>query len=425
VIVVVESSFALPLVSIAITFRAGSASDPVGKEGLARVTARMLRRGAGGLSANEVEEAIDVLGGELSSDVGVSWTAYGMDVIERNVDEFVSRAASVLGEPTFDKAELEKLLRESEGELIEARDNDRGLAGRAFRRGIFDGHLYGRRTAGTIASLRSITRSDVVDFYARHINRANAVVAISGHVTELRARELAEALVAKLPEGEATPDPVTEPPRKTGRRLFFVDKPERTQTQLYIGGMGTLPRDPDHVALHVSNTIFGGTFTARLMQEVRSKRGWSYGASSRLGVERHRESFSIWTAPAAADAAACLALELELFEAWVNDGVTNDELTFTKSYLTRSHVFDIDTAGKRVHQKADAKVLDLPDGYHERYLEHVAAVTKDAADRAVRERLSTTDLVIAVVGTYAELGAAIEAAIPNLASTTVLPHDFE
>jgi zinc protease len=423
--VYVEPNHELPLVSFSLAFRAGSASDPEGKEGLARVTARLLRRGAAGLGAFEVEAMLDALGGEMTNDVGLSLTTFGFEAIERNVDVFVERAGAILAGPAFDESELGRLLRESEGELVEARDNDRGLAYRALRRALFAGHPYGRRGAGSVASLRAITRDDVVAYYARHYNRANAIVAVSGDVTPERGAELAARLVAGLPEGPATPDPVPEPPPRPGRHLVFVDKPERTQTQLYIGSLGTHPADDDHLPLHVSSTVFGGTFTSRLMSEVRSKRGWSYGAYARLPIERHRETFTIWTAPADKDAAACLALELELLTAWHAGGVTPRELAFVKNYLARSHVFEIDTASKRVHQRLEADAYALPPNYHEGYVAGVKAVTKDAADASVRQRLDPSRLVITLVGTHDALGAAIEKAAGPLDSSTVLPFDFE
>ncbi len=261
--------------------------------------------------------------------------------------------------------------------------------------------------------------------YARTFTRENAVVAVSGDVTEAEGHALAERLLHGLPEGARVPDPVPPPTARPGRHLVFVDKPDRTQTQMVIGGLGTDAHDADHVPLFVANTAFGGTFTSRLMQEVRAKRGWSYGASSRVGFDRQRDAFTMWTAPAAGDAPACLALELDLLHTFREGGVTEEELEFVKRYLVRSHAFDIDTARKRVHQKLEADLYALPEGYHERYVEHVLAVDRAAAHTAVRARLSEDDLVIGVVGTYAEIGDAIAKAIPGLASVTVAPFDLE
>lgn len=420
-----EPSAALPLVSVVIAFRSGSAHDPPGKEGLARSVARMLRRGAERLSSQDIEQAIDALGGELATGASMSATTVQFEVIRRSLDRFVDLVGTLLAKPAFDEAELARLMREAEAELIEAQDSDASLASRAFRRTLFRGHAYGRRAAGRIQALRTITRADVRAFYERHYTRKNAVVAVSGAVTEAEAEAIAERLLGGLPEGELVADPVLAPERRPGRHLVFVDKPARTQTQMLVGGLGTDPRDADHFALLVANTAFGGTFTSRLMQEVRAKRGWSYGASSRVGFDRQRDAFTMSTAPAATDAAACLALELELLHALREGGVTAGELEFVKRYLVRSHAFEIDTAKKRVHHKLEAALLDLPAGYHERYLEQIEAVPLGAAALAVRARLSEDDLVVSVVGTYAELGDAIAAAIPRLASVEVLPFDFD
>lgn len=424
-LVFVEQSPALPLVSVLVSFRSGAAHDPPGREGLARICARMLRRGAAGYTANQIEETIDALGGELGADVAVSASSVHLEVIKRSLDRFAEVGATILSHPTFDERELTRLLREAEAELIEARDSDRSLCSRAFRRTLFAGHPYGRRVAGTIPALRSITRDDVAAFYARHYTRRNAIVAVSGDVDPDEARALAARLLEGLPEGEPVADPVPPPQGRAGRRLVFVDKPERTQTQMVIGGLGTDARDPDHFPLLVANTVFGGTFSSRLMQEVRAKRGWSYGAYSRVGFDRQRDAFTMWTAPAAGDAAGCLGLQLELLHAFREQGITEDELRFVKGYLVRSHAFEIDTARKRVHQKLEEALFDLPPGYHERYLEAVEAVTVESANAAVRARIPEDDLVVGVVGTHSEIGSALAQVIPGLAGVEVLPHDFE
>jgi zinc protease len=423
--VLIEPSFALPLVTISVVFRSGVTSDPIGKEGLARIAARMVRRGGAGLRAHEVEEAIDELGGEFGSEVGYGWTAFSMEVIGRNVDAFVDLMSRLLASPSFDQDELSRLLREAEGEIVEARDNDRALAGRAFRRALFAGHPLSRRASGSLASLRTITRDDVVGHYTKTVCRSHALVALAGPLSEERARGLAERLLAGLPEGAPSPIELPEPAVKPGRHLVFVDKPERTQTQMYIGSLGTRPDDPDHTAFLVGNTVLGGTFTARLMREVRSARGWSYGAYSRLGVDRHREAFSLWTAPAAGDAPPCLALELELLDTWRRDGVTPEELAFTQSYMGHSYVFEIDTAQKRLQQRVDADLISLPSDYHSGYVERVRAVTLDQVNQAIQRRIDPANLVITVVGTYSEIGDKIVAAIPGLSGTQIVPFDAE
>jgi zinc protease len=204
-----------------------------------------------------------------------------------------------------------------------------------------------------------------------------------------------------------------------------VDKPDRTQTQILIGGLGTHPADPDHTALVVANCIFGGTFTARMTREIRSKRGWSYGAYSSLPYDRRRQAFSMWTFPKATDAAPCIRLELELLRQWCDAGVTQRELAWAKRYLVRSHAFAIDTASKRVGLQLEERVYSLPEGYFKDWLDRIQAVTLEQANAAVRARISPENLLVTVVGTEADIGGAIRDAIDGLGSSHVVRFDSD
>jgi zinc protease len=159
------------------------------------------------------------------------------------------------------------------------------------------------------------------------------------------------------------------------------------------------------------------------MREVRSKRGWSYGASARLGVDRHRQSFAMWTFPAATDAATCLRLELELLEAFVNQGITPKELSFIQRYLMRSRAFDVDTASKRLHQALDVGVLGLPSDYHSSYLVKVGAVTCEDANAAVRARIHPEDALVVVVGTADSILGQVRDSIDGLLEHEVVSFD--
>jgi zinc protease len=168
--------------------------------------------------------------------------------------------------------------------------------------------------------------------------------------------------------------------------------------------------------------VFGGAFTARLMREVRSERGWSYGASSRLAIDRVRDAWSMWTFPAATDAAACIGLQLQLMEAWVEGGITDEELSFGKSYLVKSYAFATDTADKRLEQAVEVELYDLPRDYFSGYTTRIEAVTSEEVKRAVATRLDPRDLALSVVATDADIGEALRA-LPGVESTEVVPFD--
>jgi zinc protease len=420
-----EASHLVPLVTIVITLRSGSVDDPADKSGLARIAMRMLRRGCEGMTSEQIDFRIDALGAEMAVDTSPSTVGIQAQVIARNVDAFVELVARLLATPTFPEEELGKLRRETVAEIIEARDSDRVVAQKALQRTLFDGHPYGRNPGGTIPGVEAIGRQDVLEYYRRFVVQSNVVVAMAGDVTAERAPDLARRIVAGLPRGQAPVDTVPEPTMRAGRHLLMVDKPDRTQTQILVATLGTSGHDEDHVPLVVANAVFGGTFTSRLMREVRSKRGWSYGANARTVLDRRRQAWVMWTFPAAEDAAPCLKLTLELMAAWVESGVTPREVAFIQRYLVRSHAFEVDTAAKRLSQALDVELLSLPADYYTAWTERVRGVTAEQCSAAVRKRIDPRNLLSVVVGTAAQVLEPLKAAVSDLADTSVVPFDAE
>jgi len=421
--VLLETSRALPLVSISIGLKTGSLLDAPGKEGTTRLLSRLMRRTAGGLEPQVIDTRIDSLGASLSADVVHSTMVFQATVISRSLDAFVDLLVDVLARPGLATAELERLQRETLAELKDSLDDDRSLARRFFRRRFFGSHPYGRSVTGTAKTVPEIGAADVKSIFERAFVRDNLIFAFSGDLDAQRASAIAQRISDALPTASAPLDDTPEPVAVPGRRLVLVDKPERTQTQILIGCLGSHTRDDDHVALLVANTIFGGTFTARMTQEVRSKRGWSYGAYSNMPFDRRRQSFSMWTFPKADDAGPCLKLELDMLRELREKGVTKAELSWAKRYMVRSHCFAIDTAAKRVGLELDQTLYDLPPDYYAHYLERVQAVTLEQVNLAVQKRLSDEDLLITVVGTEAAIGSSVREAVAHLASTEVVAFD--
>jgi zinc protease len=417
----VESEHALPLVHVGVIVRTGSVHDPRGLEGLTRTTARMLRMGTRSLSAQQVEETIDALGAQLSVGCAPSYVQFGGVVVAHNLEPFFELLSELITAPVFRAADLARAKRETVAELVGVCDDDRALAARHFRGFALGKHPYARSVVGTTRSVRAITRDAVISHYEKHYLRSNVIVSMAGAVEPERARSLV-AKYLTLPSGRV---PKLEVPPTTiarGRRLLIVDKPQRTQTQIIVGTLGTHALDPDHTALQVANVVFGGLFTARLTHEIRSVRGLSYGASSSLGHDRQRELWSMWTFPAAKDAQLCLELQLQLYEQWIAEGVKPSELRRAKSFLVKSHAFEIDTAQKRLDQRIEAELFGLPADYFDAFVGRVKRVSVDDANAALTRRLSRRDLAITVVATASELKAQLSR-LPGVRETNVVPFD--
>lgn len=421
----VESDHALPLVQLSIAAMPGAVLDPPGKEGLTRLTARLMRRTAHGLDANRVDEQLDSLGSSLGAEVGYSSVGFSGSVLRRSLGDYIEILRGVLNHPGFAASEFERLKRQTLAEIVEHRDDDRTLARMWFRRTLFENHPYGRGVVGTSQSVASLTLDDVRGAYDQISTHGAFTIALAGDVTEAEAKQITATLLGDRQRNEEPPTPSPEEVVPQGLRLLLVDKPERTQTQILIGGLGTHAHDPDHIALCVANTVFGGTFTARLTQAVRAERGWSYGAYSYLPIDRFRQAFSMWTFPAAADAAPCIELELKMLEEWVERGVSAEELLWAKRYLVRSHVFSSDTAAKRMSLTQEEVVLKLPPAYYAKFPEWVEAVTLEEVNAAIKRRISLKDLLIVVLGSEPDVGASVRGVVPRHAKVQVVSYDAE
>lgn len=418
----VESSDVLPLVDLEVAFPVGSLQDPAGKEGLAQLSGHLMRRGPRGLSQERFEDALAALGARASVEVSMRSTRIRATVLRRNLGALLGLVARMIWRPALRERDFAKLVRQARASLSARLDDDQTLGALQFRRALFGKHPYGRTLGGTASSIDRISAERVRAFYRRQIANAEFVVGIAGDVTERDARSLIAdhfppLRVCRRRDAKLRPTRV-----RRGRHVVIVDKPERMQTQLFIGTLGARTRDPKLFPLIVSNTAFGGTFSGPLMQEVRGVRGWSYGAYSRLLHSTQRDAWYMWTAPAAEYSADCAALQLTLLERWVERGVARADLSFAQRYLINSHCFDRDTASKRLEATLDVELLGVPRRYVDEHDQLIGAVTRADANDATRARISTQDLTIVVVATARDVVASFEA-LPGVASLEIVPFD--
>jgi len=418
----VESSDVLPLVDLEVALPVGSLQDPAGQEGLAQLTGHLMRRGPRGLSQERFEDRLASLGARLSVDVSMRSTRIRATVLRRNLEPLLALLADVVWQPALRASDFAKLKRRAQAALIARRDDDQTLGAVCFREALFGEHPYGRTLSGHTDSLARIGVQQVKDFYAKNIAKGAFVVGVAGDVAEVEMRSLISSHFPRSRRARKKGSDVPATRVRRGRHVVIVDKPERTQTQLFIGTLGARTRDRNLFPLIVSNTAFGGTFSGPLMHQVRGVRGWSYGAYSRLLHSTQRDAWYMSTAPAAEYSADCAALQLDLLERWVDGGTKKADLSFAQRYLINSHCFDRDTPSKRLETRLDVELLDIPRSYVDKYDQLVARVTRQEANDATRARISPRDLIIVVVATASEVASSFEQ-LPGVRSLEIVPFD--
>jgi zinc protease len=251
-------------------------------------------------------------------------------------------------------------------------------------------------------------------------------VGYAGALTEAEARAQTERHFGKAPDGpEAKLVRPPDPPARKDLRLTIVDKPDRTQSQIFLGQPAPQWGTPEFYALQVSSCAYGGTFTARLMNEVRSKRGLSYGASARMAQGRGRRALVVHVFPSLEQTAETLALVLGLHRAWIADGITADELQFARNYLSNSFAFSVATPEDRLDLHVATELAGLSYDHITKFPERIGAVTLDQVRAAHAKHLAGTGLECVIVSSADELRPKLEQAglLKEFASVEVVPYD--
>jgi zinc protease len=420
--VIVEPSLDTPLVWFDVAVRGGAAADPRGIEGLHRHAALLARRGAGRRDRAELDETLDGLGAAI--DISVSRDAVTMSglALSRHLDAVIDLAADILAEPRWSEDEHARLLRETPQVLDEIRDDDSALATRWFDWVCTPGHPYGRTSLGTEGSIAAIDRATALALWRREVVADNLIIGLAGDVDEATAARIVARLTDRLPAG---PRPIVDvevpaaPP--PGRRVVLVDKPDRTQAQLRIGHLSARYGAPDTAAIAVAEAILGGMFSSRLMQEIRVKRGWSYGAGCALRRSRLPHWFEIWTAAGIDVAGPAVALILELFADYAARGPTDEEVEFARSYLVGAMPFHVATARQRMQLAVRDAVFGLPVGFTARLPEALAALGPGDIRAACARCLHPDSLVTVAVTTAERARRDLEAA--GAGALEVVDHD--
>lgn len=399
---IVEEDHSLPIIRIYTVLRSGSIWDPKQYEGLTAFMGEMMLRGTKNRSRSQITDELDQLGADISVDVGsesISVTGY---TLTRNLDQFLEIYGDVILNPSFDAKELEKLKRETLSDLKQMRENDQELVGRFFKRELFQKHPYGMSTDGMESTVSRIYRDKVVEIYQRFFVRDNIFFSAVGDLNAKALGEKLASMFSTLPQRKtaAFQYPKFDPIK--GRTLLLVNKPERTQTQIMIGHYGIEVTHPDYFPLMIANNAFGGSFTSRLMHEVRVKRGWSYGAYSWFRPRLKPGEFSMWVMPASKDTLPTLKLMLELYEAYAKEGITQEEFDRSKKNLVNEYAFKIDTAAKRVGQYISIELMGLPKDYLETYQANLKKVTLEEANQVIQKISNPKDLVMTMVCTASE-----------------------
>jgi zinc protease len=390
---------ALPLVSFEWIMKSGgSIGDPPGQEGLASLTAELLRKGTESRTASQISEALDFVGATWEASAGQDYASGSCEIVKKDLDLALDLVSDLFLHPSFPAEEVSKLIEQSADGIKEEKAVPGEVIGRYYEQFLFGAHPYGRPTGGTETTLRSLKGEDVVKFYAGHYAPNGLLFAAVG---DFSATELEAKIKTKFGAWKptpASPPPLKEPVPVAGRRALIVEKPDATQTFFRFGNVGLAYANPDRVLVDVVNTLFGGRFTSMINSALRIESGLTYGARSQFACKRVPGAFNIGSYTANDKTESAMKLGLEVLQTLHREGITPDRLQSAKAYIKGLYGLSLETNDQLAGTLCQLEAYGVGRQYIDTYFDRIDAMTVADAKRVIAQYFPSNNLAFVFIG---------------------------
>ncbi|MEP3036182.1 MAG: pitrilysin family protein [Pseudoruegeria sp.] len=386
----------IPMVALELRFQGGASLDAEGKRGATNLMVGLLEEGAGDLDSLGFAKASESLAARYGYDVSDDTVAISSVFLSENRDEAMELLRLSIIEPRFDEASLERVRGQVLSVVRSEETDPNKIAGKTFKAIAFGDHPYGSGLNGTVESVSSLTRDDIVAAHQAALAKDRMVVSVVGDITAEELGPMLDNLLGALPEKGAPLPPKTTPNLTGAVEVVEFDTP---QSVAVFGQLGIERDDDDFFAAYLLNTILGGGgFESRLMEEVREKRGLTYGVYSYL-VPKDLAALYMGSVASANDRIGeAVQVIQDEWARMANDGVTLDELNKAKALLTGAYPLRFDGNGAIAEIMVGMQVQGLPIDYIKTRNDKVNAVTLDEINRVASELLKPDALQFVIVG---------------------------
>jgi zinc protease len=413
-VIVIERPGA-PLVAAQLLIKVGGEVDPPELAGLSNMTADLLTKGSEKRTATQIAEAIEALGGSLDSSARWDATRVGVDVMSSKVSPALEILADVVRRPTFKDEEIERQRQQTLDELTVELGEPGSIARYVAARIVFGDAPYGHPLAGTPESIVRIDHNDFLKYHARWYRPDNAILVLGGDLKAKNAFTLAEQYFGdwKKPAEPLPALPAPKPLTSVEPRVVVIDKPDAGQAAVLATRTGIDRNDPDYFRGLVANSVLSG-YSGRLNQEIRIKRGLSYGAGSLLDTRRNVGPFLASAQTKNQSAAQVAELLLGEVSRLATAPVPDIELTPRKAVVIGNFARNLETAAGLVSQVGTLALYGISFDEINRYIDNVQNIRASDVQRFASSHLDAKSTSIVVVGNAQEFLPELRKKYPQL-----------
>ncbi|HEU0118023.1 MAG TPA: pitrilysin family protein, partial [Alphaproteobacteria bacterium] len=322
----------LPLVAMQFAWRGGIEEDPNGKEGLAELTMDLLTEGADGMNANAFQQQLADNSVFMRFSAGRDQLEGSIKSLSKDKDIAFNLLRAAVTKPRFDRDEVERLRGQQLAQLRVQLGNPQWQARYALFQKIFGDHPYSKRRLGTEQTITGLTRADIKNFAQTHMARDNLIVAVAGDISPKELSAALDHVFGILPRNAKLAQ-IGEVVWPQNTATILLPR-EGTQTELLFAMPGPKRDDPDWYAAEIADYILGGGgFSSRLMQDVRDKKGLTYGIDTGLSPMEHGAVFMGEAATDNPKTAQAWDIAMDTMHRFYQDGATEKEIQSAKDYL--------------------------------------------------------------------------------------------
>jgi zinc protease len=387
----------IPFTALTLMFRGGASLDAPGKRGEINLMTALLEEGAGDMNSVQFAEAVEGLGADARFDVSDDALVVGARALTENRDQAAELLRLALTEPRFDPDAVERVRAQVQSVIRSEATDPQSIASKELARQAWGEHPYATSINGTAESVAALTRDDLIDAKNRILARDRVVVAASGDINAAELGALIDKVLGGLPATGTAPLPEPATLGLTGGvTVIDWDSP---QTVVTFAQPGLPMSDPDYFAAVVADHILGGGgFSSRLMDEIREKRGLTYGVGTNLANGVYGQTWQGGMASANEKVAEAVGLIRQEWDRFAKGGVTDKELNDAKTYLTGEYPLRFDGNGKIAGILAGMQLIGLPADYVNTRNGRVEAVTAADVQRVAKRLLNSEQIRFVLVG---------------------------
>ncbi|MHB8095671.1 MAG: M16 family metallopeptidase [Candidatus Aminicenantales bacterium] len=384
-----------PMMSLQLVILSGESDSPRRVPGAAALTASMISRGTQRLSPGDIEEKIESIGGDFSTEVTLEQSIFTFNVLEENLDRALEIISALIIDPSFPEREMEAAKRNFYYELLEREKDPEYVAKRQLLRSLFQDHPYEGSTYADDA-VRNIGLADIRAFHDAHYRPNNALLTIAGNMNlQTAARKVSHYFNTWIPR-EMGSRLVLPPRPNEEERIFFVDLPKATDATLYLGNMIFPASSPDYFPFVVLNQVLGGTTGSRLFMNLRESKGFAYYAFS--GADFFDNCGVYWIRARVTPEVIYASVREILKEIGPSavETITSMEIEQAKSFLIGNFPLKNETLSRFSSQVSRIKACNLSDDHWNKYYASIVQVNLERVIAAAQKSLQRRPVVVIV-----------------------------